>query len=164
MPQFQFANETVVWAQLAWLTIFFAILYFGIVQATLPKLGRTITARENKVSGDIDAAARAKHDADVMAERYAAGIDQAHASARTAVDAAKAKAAVEVEAALKQAGVLIGEKAAAADAALSGARSRAMGEIEAVAADAVGDIVERITGRRPDASLSLTAAQSALAG
>jgi hypothetical protein len=39
-----------------------------------------------------------------------------------------------------------------------------MTEIEAVAADAASDIVERLTGRRPDAALVAGAAKTAFAG
>lgn len=56
MPQFEVANFI---PQIAWLVLAFAVLYFGIVGATLPKLARTVTAREDKVSGDIIAAERA---------------------------------------------------------------------------------------------------------
>ncbi len=159
MPQFHLDNFV---PQLVWLTLFFAILYFGIVRATLPKLGRTITARETQVSGDLSTAEAAKVEADRLAAAHAAELDTAHRSARAAIDAAKAKAAGNVEAALAAANATLAEKAAAADATLSAARDRAMGEIENVAREAAADIVERLTGQRPVDAVVAPAARAAL--
>jgi F-type H+-transporting ATPase subunit b len=161
MPQFQFAENFV--PQLVWLAIFFSILYFGIVQLTLPKLGKTMTARENQVAGDIAAAESAKGAADTMAADYAEGIDAAHARARAAIAQAKGKASAGLEAKLAVANATMAEQAGVAGAALAAAREKALGEIESVAADAAADIVERLTGKRPDAALVSNAAKSALA-
>lgn len=161
MPQFDFAR--VFLPQLVWLLIFFAILYFGIVQMTLPKLGKTMTAREDKVTGDIAAAEAAKGEADSLGAAYAEGIDAAHADARAAVNAAKAKASAKVEAQLAELGKTLSGKIAAAEASLDTARAKAFGEIEAVAGEAAGDIVERLTGKRPDAKAATAAAKEALA-
>jgi F-type H+-transporting ATPase subunit b len=161
MPQFDFANP-IVWAQLAWLGLAFLILYFGIVRMTLPKLAKMLDARENQVTNDIATAERAKGEADQMAAAYAAGIEDAHKSARASVAEAKAKAAVSVEKAVAAGNAVIAEKAAAADASLSKARAKALGEIETVASDAASDIVERLTGKRPEPKLVAVAAKTAL--
>ncbi len=159
MPQFHLDNFV---PQLFWLTVFFAILYFGIVQMTLPKLGRTITARETQVSGDLTSAETAKGEADRLSAAHAAELEAAHHAARAAIDAAKAKATANVEQALAAANRTLAEQAATAEAALSKARSRAMAEIETVASEAAADIVERLTGRRPAAALFASATKTAL--
>jgi F-type H+-transporting ATPase subunit b len=161
MPQFDFANP-IVWAQLAWLGLAFLILYFGIVRMTLPKLAKTLDARESQVTNDIATAERAKGEADQMAAAYADGIEDAHKAARAAIAEAKAKAAASVEKAVAAGNAVIAEKATAADASLSKARSKALGEIEAVASDAASDIVERLTGKRPEPKLVAAAAKTAL--
>jgi F-type H+-transporting ATPase subunit b len=161
MPQFHLDNFV---PQLVWLTIFFALLYFGIVRLTLPKLGRTLDAREDRISGDLSTAERAKGEADALSATYAAGIDEAHKTARTSIAEAKARAMVSVEKTVAAANSVLSEKAAVADASLSAARSRAMAEIENVSVDAAADIVERLTGRRPDAALVAGVAKTAFAG
>jgi F-type H+-transporting ATPase subunit b len=162
MPQFDFANPT-VWAQVFWLAACFAILYFGIVKLTLPKLARTIDARETQVTGDIATAEAAKAEADALALTYAAGIEDAQKSARGKVAEARAKAAASVEKTVAAANEKLAEKAAAADASLSSARNKALGEIESVAADTAADIVERLTGKRPDLATIKKAASAAMA-
>lgn len=161
MPQFDFAN--VFWPQLIWLAIFFAILYFGIVQATLPKLGRVMDARDNQVAGDIATAERAKADADRLAADYDAGVAAAQESARAQLLAARTSAASAIEGRLAAANRELDAKATAAQAALDETRTSALAEIETVAADAAAAIVEKLTGKRPADADAGAAARAALA-
>ncbi len=160
MPQFDFAH--VVWPQLIWLAIFFAILYFAIVLPTLPKLGRVMTARENQMTDDIATAEQAKADAERLAAEYEAGVAAAQDSARAQLLAARAAAAKSIENQLATANLALDAKSAAAQASLDAARTSAMAEIEGVAADAAAAIVEKLTGTRPAASEAAQAARAAL--
>lgn len=160
MPQFEF--QTVFWPQFIWLAIFFAILYFGVVRLTLPKVGKVMQAREDQVSGDLDTAQTAKAEADRMAADYDAGVATAQDAARARVTEARASAAVAIEAKLKASNAAIADKAAQAEAELHAARTAALGEIEGVAASAAADIVERLTGKRPADSVAAGAARGAL--
>lgn len=149
MPQFDLANFV---PQLAWLALFFAILYFGIVRTTLPKLGRVIDEREATVTGDIATAETAKVEADSIRAAYETGIAEAQARAQAAVADAKARAARDSEARLAVVAGELDARAAEAQAAIAAARGNALGEIERIAGDAASDIVERLTGARPDAA------------
>ena len=159
MPQFEGANFL---PQLFWLAIFFAILYFGVVRPTLPKLGRVMTEREDRVRGDIASAERAKAEADRMQAEYDSGVAEAQVTARSRLGDAQAAAAAALEARLKESNEAIDRRTEAAQASLDVARQRAMGEIEGVAADAAADIVEKLTGTRPAPSATQDAARAAL--
>ncbi len=159
MPQF---DPTFFLPQMVWLAIFFAILYFGIVRWTLPKVGKVMQAREDQVSGDLGTAETAKAEADRMAADYDAGIATAQDAARAKVNEARASAAAAIEAKLKASNAVIADKAAKAEADLNAARGKALGEIEGVAASAAADIVERLTGKRPADTVAAKAAQGAL--
>lgn len=161
MPQFDFGNPT-VWAQVFWLGVCFAVLYFGIIKLTLPKLARTIDARELQVTGDIATAEAAKAEADALAASYAAGIEDAQQAARAKVTEARGKASASVDKTVAAANEKLAEQAAVAEKSLSAARIRALGEIEGVAADSAADIVERLTGKRPDATAVKKAASAAM--
>ncbi|MEO5494580.1 MAG: ATPase [Sphingomonas sp.] len=160
MPQFQLANFL---PQMVWLAIFFAILYFGIVRITLPKVGRVMQAREDQVSGDVATAEQAKAQADRMAADYDAGVASAQDAARSRLGDARAAAATALEAKLKKSNDALAVKSATAQAALDAARDAAFGQIESVAADAAADIVERLTGKRPSGAAAAKAARTALA-
>jgi len=159
MPQFEFSTFL---PQMVWLAIFFAVLYFGVVRLTLPKVGKVIEAREGQVSGDLSAAQSAKAESDRMAADYDAGVAAAQDAARARVAEARSSAAVAIEAKLKASNATIEAKAVAAQADLDVARSSALGEIEGVAANLAADIVERLTGQRPADAVAVVAARGVL--
>lgn len=154
MPQFDLANFI---PQLAWLTLFFAILYFGIVRTTLPKVANVVTARESMVAQDIAAAEAAKASADGLRASYDADVAKAHADAQVATAAAKMRSAATTQEALARADAEIEVRLGASEIELGKARDRALTEIDRIAADAAADIVHRITGQRPDPGAALTA-------
>jgi F-type H+-transporting ATPase subunit b len=160
MPQFDFHH--VFWPQVAWLAVFFAVLYFGVVQRTLPRLGRTMTAREDQVNGDIATAEAAKAESDRISADYEAGVAAAQDSARGKLVEAQAKATAALEKKLAASNEVLGAQAAAAQASLDAARGKALGEIEAVASSAAADIVEKLIGKRPAAGVADNAARTAL--
>ncbi len=160
MPQFEFS--TVFWPQLIWLAIFFVILYFGIVQRTLPKLGRVITARENQMTGDLATAEKAQAEATQLGLDYDASVAAAQEAARAQLNAARVNAATAIEAKLAAANATLDANAAAAQAVLDAARGNALAEIETVAAEAATAIVEKLTGMRPADDDAIAAARMAM--
>ena len=160
MPQFEPANFL---PQFVWLVAAFAILYFVIVKATLPKLARAIAAREGKISGDIGAAADAKAESDRVHQAYEAEMADAHARASGTVATAKAAVTKETEAKLAEANAGLHAKAEAAAADLDRARVAALAEIERIATEATADIVARLSGTRPDDDSARAAVRDALA-
>lgn len=160
MPQFELANFL---PQIAWLIFAFAILYFVIVRATLPRLGRVMVQRDHKVTGDIDAAASAKAHADEVAAAYAAELHKAQEAARAMLADSRSDAQKGVEARLAEADKKMAGQIQVAQTALNAAKDKASAGIEAIAADAAADIVARITGARPTGAKAKSAAASALA-
>lgn len=146
MPQFSLEHFI---PQLAWLALFFAILYFGIVSLTLPKVGRVVTARENVIGADLSAAERAKTEADDVRMSHDSELAKAHSDAAAAVARAKSEAAGAVQARLAAAESEVGEKVRQAAAELSHARARALTEVDRMAVEAAAEIVFRLTEARP---------------
>lgn len=161
MPQFEFG--TVFVPQIAWLAIIFAVLYFGVVRLTLPKVGKVMQAREDQVASDIEIAEKAKSSADRLAADYDAGVAAAQEAARASLTASRAKSAKAIEKKLAKANEKLAAQAAAAEAELAAAREKAMGEIGLVAVDAAADIVEKLTGKRPEGTRVSDAVRSAMA-
>ncbi len=151
MPQFDLANVFI--PQLFWLAILFAVLYFGVVRLTLPKLGSVMEARENKVTGDISAAENAKTKSDELSEGYQKDLNAARENARGILADAKSKSAATIEKKSANAAQKADDAIAAAQVEINSARSAAMKEIEAVAAEGAGAIVERLTGKAPTSAV-----------
>ncbi len=147
MPQFDFAH--VFWPQVAWLAVFFAVLYFGVVRLTLPKLGKVMGEREDKISGDLSAAKAAKDAADEVDARYHADMNASREDARKAIAEAKAKAAKASEKSLAKATASAEAELAEAEARIAAAVDAAQGALRDAAAESAQAIVAKLTGGEP---------------
>ena len=148
LPQFDFQ-----WwpGQIAWFLIIFVTMLVFIRLFAAPRLGGTIDARDEKISGDIADARRMKDDADAQAQAAAAETAQARAAAQRVAGDARAKAQAESAAKLAEAG-------AVAEARIGKARDAAMANVAAIASDAASQIVAKLTGKAATAA-ELTAAR-----
>jgi len=162
MPQID-QISSIYFSQLVWLLLVFAIIYVVIGRGMLPKIEGTVQARADKVSGDLAAAETARDQAAVLNRDYHAEMDAAHNGAAGAIQKAKDEAVRDTELKLRLAHDDIAGKLHHAELALGEARARAFGEIENVAADAVRDIVARLSGADVSEGDALVAVRASLA-
>lgn len=161
MPQFDLANFA---PQLVWLALFFGILYFGIVRLTLPRLGNVVTARENMVQADLAAAHHAKAEADGTRALYESAMVNARHEAQAAIEASRSQAARLVEERLHATDATLGGRLDQAMAAIEASRRAAAGDMRRVAGEAAADIVQALTGERPDEDRAAAAVSAVQAG
>ena len=156
LPQldFQWWPGQIVWL----LTIFIAMLVFVRLFAA-PRVGGTIDAREDKISGDIADARRLKDEAEAQAVEAAAETAQARAAAQRVAAEARAKAQAEVAARLAEEEAKLAEKGAEAEARIAKARDAAMANVAGIASDTAGAIVGKLTGRAANAAELASAAK-----
>lgn len=146
MPQFEISTAL---PQVVWLAISFALLFL-LLSAILPKLQKVSDQRVRLVSDDLETAERLKTEAETTHRAYEAGLNEARAKALKLTtdvkDEASRKTAERVRA-LDQVLEVRGKQAASR---IEAAGREALGELDRVAEQAAGDIVERLIGRRPD--------------
>ncbi|MDB5714231.1 MAG: ATPase [Sphingomonadales bacterium] len=152
MPQLSQIGEIYA-SQLFWLTIVFALIYFGIGRAMVPRIEATVDNRHAKITGDLAAAEAARSAADISVEQHRVEIDAAKASALTLVTDAKARGTASSEAQIKLADAGLATQIADAEKRIAAAKSNAMSEISVLTVDAVGDIVAKLSGVRPAPSI-----------
>ena len=155
LPQFDLAQWP---GQMVWMLIIFGVLYFLFSKVFIPKLGGTIEAREDRISGDIQAARRMKEESEAQAASVAEEMAQARARAQKLALDAKAKATAE--AALRQAEeeAKLAKGLASAEARIGAARDQALGSVQAIAAETAQAMVAKLTGKTVSAA-ELKAAQ-----
>ncbi|WP_372782984.1 hypothetical protein [Phenylobacterium sp.] len=155
LPQFDFQ-----WwpGQIAWFLITFLVVLLFVRLFAAPRVGGTIDAREDKISGDIADARRLKDEAEAQAAAAATETAQARAAAQRVAAEARAKAQAEVAARLAEEEDKLAAKGAEAEARIAKARDAAMTNVAGIAADAAGAIVGKLTGRAATAA-ELTAAR-----
>lgn len=149
LPQFD-----VAWwpGQILWfLVIFFGLLIFMKV-FVVPRLGGTIEARENTISGGIAEARRLKEEADQAAAAGQADMATARANAQRVAAEARAKAQAEVAARLADEEAKLSAAGAEAEARIAAARDVAMGNVQTVARETAEAIVQKLTGKAPTAA------------
>ncbi len=143
LPQF----DPTWWAgQIVWLAVIFAVLYVVLAKVLLPKVTRTIDAREGKISGDIADARRLKQEAEAQAAAAAEEMAQARSKAHKVASDAKAKSAAAAAERQGAEEAKLNERLNAAEAEIRAARDQAMGNVKTIAVETAQAIVERLTG------------------
>lgn len=145
MPQID-QIATIYASQLFWLVVVFALIYFGIGRAMLPRIARTIDDRDARISGDLAAADRARTEADQADGTYQARLARSRTEAQTAAAAAKSHAIAAAEVRLHAAEAEISQRVSHAELALSNARMQAVAQVELVATEVAQELVAHVSG------------------
>jgi F-type H+-transporting ATPase subunit b len=161
MPQLSQLSEVLL-SQLFWLAIALGFIFFVIGRGMVPKIQATVESREQKITGDLEAAQAARAAADATEEQWRVRMDAARSDATRIAQEAKQKSAQDTEKKVKAAADKIGLKVESAEAQLREAVISARAEIEAVAAEATGEMVERLTGIRVEAKDAAAAVKAEL--
>jgi F-type H+-transporting ATPase subunit b len=143
LPQF----DPAPWpGEIFWALVVFLVLYLLISRVFVPRVADTIGDREDTIAGDIGQARAARDEAHAAMDAAAAELGQARARAHKV--AAEAAAEAHAIAAARQAEeeAVLAKTLAAAEARISDARAEAMSHVHAVAVDAAGAIIARLTG------------------
>lgn len=163
MPQIAQLADTYA-SQIFWMLVFFGFVFFVIGRGMVPKVMATVATRDQQIASDLAAADAARKAADAEEEAWRVQANKQRAEAQAHIAEAKANAAKVTETRLAGAHASIDARIAAADARIASARDGALGEIEAVAAEAASDIVARVAGIKVDAKTAGAAVKEALNG
>ena len=163
MPQIAQLSETFA-SQIFWMLIFFGFVFFVIGRGMVPKVMATVDARDQQIAQDLAAAEVARAAADAEEEAWRVKSDAQRAEAQALIAKAKAEGAQATDAKLAAANAAIDARIAAADVRIGEARNAALGEIEAVASEAAGDMVSRVAGLTVDPVTTRAAVKEAIHG
>jgi F-type H+-transporting ATPase subunit b len=146
-PPFQTANFP---SQLLWLAIAFGALYVVMAKVALPRVGALIERRKARIAKDLNDAAAMHQQADAAAAAHEKTLAEARARALALAQAARERLAAEAEAKRKTLEAELAERLTGAERQIADTRARAMANVETIAREATGAIVERILGRPAD--------------
>lgn len=145
MPQIEQIAGTYA-SQAFWLVVTFAVLYFGIAQGMLGRVGATVARRAAVIGDDLTAAERARAQAGAAQADVERRLGEARAAAQAEAAAAKSQAAARAAERLKAAQGGIDARLAEGEARVDAARRAALADLDAVASDAARAIIARLTG------------------
>ncbi len=143
MPQLQ---PDIFAPQLIWLAIIFTLFYLALTYLALPGIERVLANRKAKIEGDLAGAREAQQLADREAERYEAGIAAAKAKGQTRIRSHRET----LEAGLSQKREALDRelvaKAGETEKTVQKFLEQASGQMEAMTAGVVSDIVKEFAG------------------
>lgn len=143
MPQL---NPAFFSMQLFWLVVTFVILLLLMTKVALPKLGKVIEDRADRINGDI-AAAKAARDA---AESLMASTEQSLVAARREGQQALAEAQAKIDATAKareaELAAKLASEATAAEARIGAAKKAALDNVRTVATEVAAAAASKLLG------------------
>lgn len=136
-------------SQIFWLAACFGFLYFVVSTIVLPGLTGAISARRNKVTGDLDKAAELKVQSENAEKTYQAALSDAKAKARAIAGETRDKLNVELAAMQKDADDRAATALAAAETRIASMKKSAAAKVRDAAADTTKAIVETLIDETP---------------
>lgn len=143
MPQLQPADFA---PQLIWLAIIFTLFYLALSRIALPRIESVLASRKAKIENDLEGARQAQQNADQESERYDANIAGAKAKGQTRIRGHRETLEAELAAKRESFDKELAAKAAETEKSIQKLLERASGEMEAMTAGAVSDIVKEFAG------------------
>lgn len=152
LPQF----ESQHWAgQIGYLLILFVILYVLVAKVFTPRLRKVMDERAQTIDSAVATARSVQAEAAEQAEAARAEVQKARADARATAAAAKQRVTEEFNARLAADEAVVNARIAEAESAIARTRDAAMTNVAAIAADAAGAMLDRLTGSKAtDAELA----------
>jgi F-type H+-transporting ATPase subunit b len=143
MPQLQPADFA---PQLIWLAIVFTLFYLALSRGALPRIERVLANRKTKIESDLEGARQAQQHADEEASRYEAQIAAAKTKGQASIRGHRETLEAELAAKRESFDKELAAKAAETEQNVRKLLERASGEIQAMTAGAVSDIVKEFAG------------------
>jgi F-type H+-transporting ATPase subunit b len=146
-PPFETANFM---PMLIWLALSFGLLYLLMSKIALPRVENILRARADKISNDISEANAFRLESEKAAAQHDKTIADARAKALALAQETHERLNAETETKRAAQERELNVKLAAAEAQIAQMKTKAMGNVEAIANETAAAIVEHITGKPAD--------------
>jgi F-type H+-transporting ATPase subunit b len=161
-PPFPPFNQETFASQLVWLAIFFIALYVLIARVVIPRIGGIIEARRDRIAGDLAEANSFRDQSDAALAAYEKSLADARARAQTLANETRDRLNAEAEKTRHALEAELNAKLAKAEEAIAATKSAAMANVQTIAVDTAGAIVERLIGTTPNPAAVQRAVADAL--
>ncbi|MEO0636052.1 MAG: F0F1 ATP synthase subunit B [Pseudomonadota bacterium] len=139
-------DPTYMVSQLFWLAITFGTLYYVMSKVALPRIGGILEDRARRISQDLDEVARLSEEAEAATAAYEQELADARAASAKIANEAKDAASTEAASKRSEAEASLDAKLAESEARIQSIRSKALAEVDTIAADTTKAIVTTLVG------------------
>lgn len=136
-------------SQLVWLVISFGALYFLMSRATLPRIGRILEERRQRISRDLEEAALRRSESEAAQAAYEKALTEARGKANTIAGEARNRLTAESDTNRKSLEAALAAKLEDAERRIAATKSEAMSHVRGIAIDAAQAIVTTLVGTTP---------------
>jgi len=136
------------WAsQIFWLVLTFGVLYFALSRFILPNLRNTLASRSDRIADDLDSATRMKAEAEEAGKAYEQSLRNARAKASNVAESTRQSLDAEIQLKLDAADADAERESEIAETHIRDIKTKALSNIDAVAADVATTLVSELTGK-----------------
>jgi len=159
LPQFDPSSWP---SQLFWLALFFGALYVAMSGYFLPRIGRTIEERRDRIANDLDKAAEQRSKAEAAESAYHQALADATAKAQGIAADTRAKLSAEIADLSAAADREAAEGIAKAEARIAAMKQDASKKVREAAVDTSVAVVAALIGETPTRDAAAAASQRVL--
>lgn len=136
-------------SQLLWLVISFGLLYWLMSRVTLPRIGRILEERHDRIADDLEEAAKHKADSHAAQVAYEKALNEARAKANNIAGETRNRLAADADANRKSLEADLAAKLTAAEERIASTKSEALTHVRGIATDTTEAIVSALLGTKP---------------
>ncbi|MGU3496587.1 F0F1 ATP synthase subunit B [Xanthobacteraceae bacterium A53D] len=134
-------------SQLVWLVITFGALYFLMSRMTLPRIGRILEERHERIAKDLEEARLRKAESEEAQVAYEKALTEARGKANAIAGEARNRLNAETEANRKALETSLNAKLADAEKSIAATKATALSHVRGIAVDTTGAIVNALVGK-----------------
>lgn len=150
-------------SQLLWLVVTFVLLYLLMSRVTLPRIGRILEERRDRIADDLEEGIKHKAESEAAQAAYEKALHEARAKANTIAGETRAKLTEESDANRKALEADLMAKLEAAEQRIAATKTEALSHVRGIAVDTAEAIVSSLVGFSPAKAEVEQAVDTALA-
>lgn len=133
--------------QLFWLTVTFVFLYVVMSRVALPRIGGILETRRTRIEGDLKEAERLRLETDRALAAYETALAEARQNAHAIAEETRSSIKADIDDKRKSVEEELAGRVGQAEARIQETKTAALGNVDAIAADAAQELVARLAGK-----------------
>ncbi len=139
-------DSTTFASQLVWLAIAFGLFYYLMSKMILPRIAQTLEQRHDRIASDLAEAERLKNETDAAIAAYEQALTEARQKAGDIARSTRERVQEAIEADRTEAETALADKLAEAETRIGEVRTKALAEVDTIAADAAQALIGSLGG------------------